>query len=84
MCKTLSPTVTLGELMAEKMEIGYLREELALADAEIRRLTALDGHHILADERPTHPTKGTSRSSRPPYSLRTSAASFRIGPSGSS
>src|SRR3990172_5667170 len=47
MCKTLSPTVTLGELMAEKMEIGYLREELALADAEIRRLTALDGHHIL-------------------------------------
>jgi len=47
MCKTLSPTVTLGELMAEKMEIGYLREELALADAEIRCLTALDGHHIL-------------------------------------
>lgn len=42
MCKTLSPTVTLGELMAEKMEIGYLREELALADAEIRRLSALD------------------------------------------
>lgn len=35
---------TLGELMAERLEIDALREELAAADAEIHRLL-LDQFH---------------------------------------